>query len=505
MSPPPRREPAGHDCAAKLGARLSLPFSTKAPMRLSRFCVPMLTLLAACSGPADQGAAQTTARLPDAPLAAPNRAPPADLATMKMSFAPLVRRAAPAVVNVYSTRTVRQQVDPFWALFGGGMGVPRDRVEGSLGSGVIVRADGVVVTNHHVIADGQQLRVVLADRREFPARLLLDDARSDLAVLKIDVGAETLPVLPIESRNDVQVGDLVLAIGDPFGVGQTVTNGIVSGLARTEVGASDFGFYIQTDAAINPGNSGGPLVDVDGNLIGVNTFILSRSGSSSGVGFAIPAALVRRVVETAVGGGRSVRRAWLGVRASAVTAESARALGLDRPEGVLVSDVYPGSAAARAGIAVGDLIVSVDAQSVNDQAALNYLVATHRPGDVVVIQLRRNGAARTVRVSVDTPPAAPARDERTLAGREPLQGATVVNLSPATADQYGLDPFLRGVLITASGSGVAAQAGFQPGDMVLGVNGRRIASVAQLADALASAQSWQITLQRGDQQITTQF
>jgi Do/DeqQ family serine protease len=475
-------------------------------MRSPRFGLSLLAMLAACSPPAGHSAAQPSAQTaaPEAPLVAPNRAPPTSFTTIKMSFAPIVKRAAPAVVNVYSTRTVRTQVDPFWALFGGA-DVPRERVEGSLGSGVIVRADGVVVTNHHVIAGGQQLRVVLSDRREFPAHVLLDDARSDLAVLKIDVGAQRLPVLPIETRDDVQVGDLVLAIGDPFGVGQTVTNGIVSGLARTEVGASDSGFYIQTDAAINPGNSGGPLVDMDGNLIGLNTFIVSRSGSSSGVGFAIPAALVRRVVETAVGGGRSVQRPWLGVRVQGVTADSARALGLDRPEGVLVTDVFPGASGARSGLVVGDQILAVDGQPVNDQAALNYLIATHKAGDAVTLTLRRHGQLRSLVVHVETPPATPARDQRTVMGRNPMQGATIVNLSPAVADQYGLDPFLRGVLVVNAGQGIAVQAGFQPGDIIRGVNGARVDSVAELVAALDSGQGWRIVLQRGDQQITAQF
>jgi Do/DeqQ family serine protease len=475
-------------------------------LRSTRFCLPLLALLAACSQPADRSNAQppAPAPTPEVPLAAPNRAPPTNFTTMKMSFAPIVKRAAPAVVNVYSTRTVRTQVDPFWALFGGA-DVPRDRVEGSLGSGVIVRTDGVVVTNHHVIAGGQQLRIVLADRREFPARVLLDDPRSDLAVLKIDVGVEHLPVLPIETRDDVQVGDLVLAIGDPFGVGQTVTNGIISGLARTEVGASDSGFYIQTDAAINPGNSGGPLVDMDGNLIGLNTFIVSRSGSSSGVGFAIPAALVRRVVETAVGGGHSVQRPWLGVRGQAVTADSAKALGLDRPEGVLITEVFPGAAGARAGLGVGDQILAVDGQPVNDQAALNYLIATHRAGDAVTLTLRRHGQIRSVVVRVEATPATPVRDERRVAGRNPMQGATVVNLSPAVADEYGLDPFLKGVLITSPGQGIAARAGFQPGDIIRGVNGATINTVADLVAALNSGDGWRVTLQRGDQQITAQF
>ena len=474
-------------------------------MALTRYAyLPLLALLAACSDPASRSSAQP-APTPEIPLAAPNRAPPPDFATMKMSFAPIVKRAAPAVVNVYSTRTVRTQADPFFALFGGGS-VPRERVEGSLGSGVIARADGIVVTNNHVIEGGQQLRVVLADRREFPARVLLADAQSDLAVLKIDTRGERLPVLPIESKTDVQVGDLVLAIGDPFGVGQTVTNGIISGLARTDVGASDSGFYLQTDAAINPGNSGGPLVDMDGNLIGLNTFILSRSGSSSGVGFAIPAALVRRVVESAVGGAHTSQRPWLGVRASAVTADVARSLGRARPEGVLIAEVYPGAPASRGGLQVGDLLLSLDGQPVNDQASLNYLTSTHRPGDVVTVQVVRGGATRTVRLTLATPEADPPRDERTLAGRNPLQGATVVNLSPATADQYGLDPFLHGVLVVEAGQGVAAQAGFQAGDIVRAVNGRLVNSTSQLAEALAGGYGgWRVTVQRGDQQITAQF
>ena len=465
--------------------------------------IPMLALLAACSDPAARSSAQPIIA-PDSPLAAPNRAPPANFATMKMSFAPIVKRAAPAVVNVYSTRTVRTQVDPFFSLFGGAS-VPRERVEGSLGSGVIVRADGVIVTNNHVIEGGQQLRVVLADRREFPAKVLLADPQSDLAVLKIDVGAERLPVLPIERSNDVQVGDLVLAIGDPFGVGQTVTNGIISGLSRTDVGASDSGFYLQTDAAINPGNSGGPLVDMDGNLIGLNTFILSRSGTSSGVGFAIPAALVRRVVESAAGGAHVSQRPWLGVRVSAVTADVAKSLGRDRPEGVLIADIYPSGPAARGGLQVGDLILTLDGQPVNDQASLNYLTSTHRPGDVVAIQFVRSGGARMTRLTLAVPAADPPRDERTLSARSPLQGATVVNLSPATADQYGLDLFLHGVLITAAGQGIAAQAGFQAGDIVRGVNGREVSTTSGLAAALGATSRWNVTIQRGDQQITAQF
>ena len=302
-------------------------------MRAARLLIPALVLLAACSDPASRSEAQPA-------LAQPTRSPPETAADMKTSFAPVVKKAAPAVVNISSRRVVRQQADPFWEMFG--LGAPRDRVEGSLGSGVIVRSDGVIVTNNHVVAGGQEIIVALADRREFPAKLLLSDERTDLAVLKIDTGDERLPVLAIDDTSDAEVGDLVLAIGNPFGVGQTVTNGIISALNRTADPSGDAASsYIQTDAAINPGNSGGALVDMDGDLIGINSFIVSRSGTSSGVGFAMPAAMVRRVVETAVGGGQRVVRPWLGARTQAVTADIARSIGMAVPRGVLVADVWP--------------------------------------------------------------------------------------------------------------------------------------------------------------------
>jgi len=271
-------------------------------MRAAKLILPALALLAACSGPAGTTQAQ------DAGLAQPTKAPPSSVEGMKTSFAPVVKRAAPAVVNVSSRRVVRQRVDPFWDLFSGRGGVPQERIAQSLGSGAIVRADGVILTNNHNIDGADEIVVQLADRREFPARVLLADPRSDLAVLKIDVGAERLPVIAIDDQEVMEVGDLVLAIGNPFGVGQTVTNGIISATARSNVGITDYSFFIQTDAAINPGNSGGPLVDMDGDLVGINTFIISRSGSSSGVGFAIPAAVVKQVVNAALGGGHSVVR-----------------------------------------------------------------------------------------------------------------------------------------------------------------------------------------------------
>ncbi len=428
---------------------------------------------------------------------------------MRLSFAPVVKKAAPAVVNVYARRLVRQQIDPFWQLFGGGGGIPRQRVEQSLGSGVVVRADGVVVTNNHVIEGGQEIMVVLSDRREFPAKVLLADARADVAVLKIDPGGERLPVLPIDDSDNVQIGDLVLAIGNPFGVGQTVTNGIVSAKARTGgADSADYSYFLQTDAAINPGNSGGPLVDMDGDLIGLNSSILSRSGTSTGVGFAIPAAMVKQVVEAALGGGHAVVRPWLGAKGQTVTGEIATSLALPRPEGVLVQAVYPGGAADRAGIRAGDLIVSVDGQEVDDEQGLNYRIATHHPGDEARLEVRRSGSSRTVTVRAEPAPATPPRDERTLDGRNPLGGATVVNLSPAVAEELGADAFAaKGVLVTKiADGGLAANVGMRPGDMVREINGKPIATTSDVAAALsAGGRAWRITIQRGDQVITGDF
>ncbi len=475
-------------------------------MRANACCVLLIGLLAACSDPGSRSTAQIPpkdAAVRAGPsLPAPTRRAPTDSTSLKLSFAPVVKKAAPAVVNISSKRIVRQQVDPFWEMFGAG--VPRERIEGSLGSGVIVRADGVIVTNNHVIEGGQEITVALADRREFPARVLLADPRADLAVLKID--AKDLPVLAIDHGTDLQVGDLVLAIGDPFGVGQTVTNGIISALNRSDVGSGAVSSYIQTDAAINPGNSGGALVDMDGDLIGVNSFIVSRSGSSSGVGFAVPAPVVRQVVETALGGGRSVVRPWFGVTGQAVTSEMAAAIGLDRPQGLLIAGVYPGSAADRAGLRQGDAVLTIDGQPVNDETSLSYLVGTHRAGDSVTVTYLRGGAVHTARTTVEPPAAVPARDEQTLRGRHPFDGAVVMNLSPAVAIELGGNPFAKGVLITEIKGGLSANAGFRPGDVVREVNGRPIDTVAALRAALAqSGRQWRVVIDRGGQRVAAAF
>ena len=436
---------------------------------------------------------------------------PASRAEIELSYAPLVKRVAPAVVNVFSRRAVRTARcspffdDPFFRRFFGEdfpFGRPQRRMQSSLGSGVIVSPDGLIVTNHHVVRGSEAIKIALADRRELEARLILADERTDLAVLRIDAGDEALPWLSLRDSNELEVGDLVLAIGNPFGVGQTVTGGIVSALARTQLGIGDLGFFIQTDAAINPGNSGGALVTLDGKLAGINTAIYSRSGGSMGIGFAIPANMVAAVIRGALEGGR-MRRLWLGASGQAVTAEIARSIGLDRPGGVIVNGVYGSGPADLAGVRVGDVIVGVDGREVTDPASLAYRIATRPPGGVVTVNLVRDGQRLDLRVRLVEPPEEPPRDRRVLDGRHPLAGATVANLSPALADELGLDPMRRGVIVLAVARGSpAARIGARAGDLVREVNGRSAASVAALRSLLDGARGgWRIALARGERRI----
>ena len=409
-----------------------------------------------------------------------DRVVPGDALAMKSSFAPVVRTAAPAVVNV-SARGLQQVQDPFWSMFGQG---PRAQQVGSVGSGVIVRADGVVVTNYHVINGMQQIKVVLNDRREFNARIILADERSDIAVLQLEGVNERLPTLRIDDREEQQVGDLVLAIGNPFGVGQTVTNGIISALNRTETGISDSGSFIQTDAAINPGNSGGALVDMDGELIGINTAIFSRSGSSSGVGFAVPAAAVRRVVDSAVGGATAVIRPWLGVKGETVRADLARSLGLERPQGLVVTEVWPEGPGDRADVRMGDVITAIDGAEVNDQGGLNFRVGTREPNETVRVSVLRDGRPLVVDARVQRLPGNADVQGATVIQSGGLTGAQVLALNPALADSLGGDPFASGVVVgqVASNSYARRGVGLQAGDVIMAVNDRPVTSPQQLAN-----------------------
>src|SRR5215469_484585 len=329
------------------------------------------------------------------------RAVPETRAQVQLSFAPVVKKTAPAVVNVFSRRTIKTAGSPFFddPLFRRFFGEnspfrgPSERVQRSLGSGVLVAADGTVVTNHHVIKDADEVTVVLADRREFEAKIIRSDERTDLAVLKIEVGAEALPFLELRDSDELEVGDLVLAIGNPFGVGQTVTSGIISALARTGVGVSDYRFFIQTDAAINPGNSGGALVSLDGRLVGINTAIYSRSGGSIGIGFAIPSLMVKAVLANGGKDGRIVR-AWIGASGQPVTSDLAASLGLQRPVGVLLKDVLPNSPAAKAGLKTGDVIEEINGHVVEDLESLRFRIATLPIGSTARLVAFRGGTQR---------------------------------------------------------------------------------------------------------------
>src|SRR5712691_9747926 len=434
---------------------------------------------------------------------------PGSTTELSLSYAPVVQRVAPAVVNVYAAKVVENRTpffdDPFFRRFFGGpnSSLPREQVQRSLGSGVIIDPSGLVVTNNHVVEGASEVKVALADKREFEAELVLKDTRSDLAVMRLKGAHEKFPALEFGNSDELQVGDVVLAIGDPFGVGQTVTHGIVSALARTQVGITDYQFFIQTDAAINPGNSGGALVDIHGRLIGINTAIFSRSGGSQGIGFAIPVNMVRVVVASAKGGGSAVKRPWLGAKLQTVTPDIAEGLGLKRPIGALIGSVAPDSPAARAGLKTGDLILAVDGQTVEDPNAFDYRFATKPLGGAAQLSVLRGGREAKIPIALETAPDS-RRDEILIRSRSPFLGAKVANLSPALADELRIDSTSEGVaIVDAPECSVAANLGFKPGDLIVSVNGERIASTQDLERVTKNPKRlWRVTIQRGGQQIS---
>ena len=442
-----------------------------------------------------------------AAVSAQTKVVPSSRAETMLSFAPLVKTAAPAVVNIYTRRVVRARSatplfnDPFFRRFFGDQfqfgGQTRRRVQNSLGSGVIVSDDGLVVTNYHVIDKADEITVVLTDRREFEAEVVTRDERTDLAVLRIKVEGEKLPFLKLKDSDTLEVGDLVLAIGNPFGVGQTVTSGIVSALARTARGVSDFGFFIQTDAAINPGNSGGALVSLDGGLIGINTAIYSRGGGSNGIGFAIPSNMVATVIGSAVRGGEVVRP-WLGARGQTVDADIARSLGLPTPSGVLINSVHPDGPAAKAGLKIGDVIVSIDGKPVPDANSLRFRIATLSVGGETRIGAIRNRNPFEIRVRLIAAPEIPPRDLSLISGSNPYAGAEVANLSPALTEELGIDNEATGVIVLRlKRRSPADRIGLEPGDILVRLNGEEISSVAVLKRLLTrDYANWRIEISR---------
>jgi Do/DeqQ family serine protease len=435
---------------------------------------------------------------------------PVSRAEIALSFSATVKKAAPAVVNVYALKRASQRPnnpfmdDEFFRKFFGGspsQAMPMERVQRSLGSGVIVHESGLVITNHHVIEGANEIRIALGDRREFEAEVVLRDPRSDLAVLRILKTKERFNPIEIADSDEVEVGDLVLAIGDPFGVGQTVTQGIVSATSRTRVGITDFQFFIQTDAAINPGNSGGALVDINGRLVGINTAIFSRSGGSHGIGFAIPTNMVKVVIASALAGNKLVLRPYFGARLQPVTAEIAESLNLKRPAGALVASITPNSPAAKAGLRAGDVILEVDGVPVDDPAALNYRYALKSIGNTATLGVERNGKNVSLTIRLEVAPERQA-DEIEISTRSPFSGARVSNFTSEIANRLRADPATaEGVVVTNIADGSAAQRiGLRPGDIILEVNGVKIENTRDL-DRVAKQDSreWRLTISRGGQ------
>ncbi len=371
---------------------------------------------------------------------------------------------------------------------------------------MIVDPSGLVVTNHHVIEGMTDVKVALSDRREFPAKIVLRDPHSDLAVLKIQ-SDETFPVLEFGDSDAIEVGDFVISIGNPFGVGQTVTQGIVSALARTQVGISDYGFFIQTDAAINPGNSGGALVDLNGRLIGINSAIISRSGGSMGIGFAIPVNMVKGVVAAAEHGGKAVRRPWLGASLQNVTKEIADSIGLDRPVGALVADVSEGGPAAEAGLKRGDVITAVDGQPVEDSGGVGFRLGERPLGGLATLNVLRAGKAVVLSMKLVAAPESPPRDAIRIKSRSPFEGALVMNISPALIEEMSIENAHEGVIVAEVAEGsTAADVGLQKGDLVLSVNEAKIETTRDLEKAAAShPRYWKLAIGRGGEVIQTVF
>ena len=431
----------------------------------------------------------------------------------RYSFAPIVKKAAPAVVNVYVRARVSTFVSPFAddplfrRFFGERFGMPQERFQNSLGSGVIVAPEGIVVTNTHVVKVGgaAEIRIALADRREFDAKVIQLDEKSDIAVLRIEGGDGRFPSLEFENSDSVEVGDQVLAIGNPFGVGQTVTSGIISALARTEVGNSETQVFIQTDAAINPGNSGGALVDMAGRVVGINTAIFSRSGGSHGVGFAIPSNLVKLIVDSAVAG-RKLERPWLGARLDTVTREMAEALGLERVAGAIVARVADRSPALEAGLQTGDVILAVDGYEAADARAVLYRLTTHGIGNRARLDVFRKGKRLPLEIALRAAPPAGKDDVRNLSGTHPFDGARVANILPSVADELGLEDQEGVVILSVRPNTRAARIGFQPGDVIQQIGRAKIETVGDLETLLKERQQvWLVVLKRGNQAVRLQL
>jgi len=413
------------------------------------------------------------------------------------SFAPVVKRVLPAVVSISSSKVVKtgfsgqEQLDPLFRQFfgdrGGRFDTPRQHREEGLGSGVIVSPEGYILTNNHVVDGATEVRVVLADRREFKARVVGTDPKTDVAVVKID--ASDLQPIVIGDSDKLQVGDYVLAVGNPFGLGKTVTMGIVSATGRGNLGIEDYENFIQTDASINPGNSGGALVNDRGELMGINTAIISHgSEGNQGIGFAIPVSVARNVMDQIVKNGK-VTRAYLGVIAQEVTPGIAKAFHEREVRGALVGDVSSNSPAARAGLQKGDIILEVNGKPVNDGAQLRMNISLMQPGTNVNVKVLRDGATRdfTVRLA-EMPTERAALEKNSDTPESAMEGVSVENVTARTARELGLPSATAGVVVTdIDPASPAAHSGLQRGDVIQEVNHQAIHNTTDFEHALRSS------------------
>lgn len=427
---------------------------------------------------------------------------------LRASFNGAVKVVAPAVVNVFTTKKVQRRAahpffdDPFFRDFFQPQAPMRERTQISLGSALIVSADGLLITNLHVIEGATSIKVIFNDGREREAAYVAADEKLDLAVMRLKLEPEEeVPFVTFADSDTLEVGDVVLAIGNPFGVGQSVSMGIISAVDRGNLKLSQFSNYIQTDAAINPGNSGGALVDSTGRVVGVNTAIFSKSGASHGIGFAVPSNIVQAVLESILKTG-TVQRPWFGATGQDLSAVLAKQLGLARPEGVLINELAPGGPAEKGGIKVGDIILGLDGQPVTDTRSFNErILATPRlVGRAVPLTVWRAGEKQTVTVRFDPMPERRVEDRRVLQGAHPLNGYTVEELSPALNQQLGLSLGTQGVVVadTPPRQGVFA-LNLQRGDLIEDVNGTTVKRVEELESALSRrARQWKITYRRGE-------
>lgn len=425
-------------------------------------------------------------------------ASPVSLGSFNNGFAAVLKNALPAVVNIHSSKIVKQRQnempffnDPFFRQFFGNPfgqgGQPRTQREQSLGSGVIVTSDGTILTNDHVVDGASDIKVQLADRREFQAKVVGTDSRSDIAVLKID--ATSLPVLSSGDSSKLQVGDLVFAIGEPFGLGGTATMGIVSAKGRSGLHIENYEDFIQTDASINPGNSGGALIDIRGDLVGVNTAILTGGGGGNqGIGFAIPINMARNVVDQIVAHGKVVR-GYLGAYIQDVTPEIAKQFGLSTNRGVLIGDVSSDGPAAHAGIKRGDVVLALNGKPVQDANELRLQISETAPGTAIKLHVWRNGTSQDFSVTLGELPEKSAGTEGAgESGGGAMQGVQVETLTPDIAQQLNLPAGTRGVVIdSVDSSSPAAAAGLDHGDVIQEVNHHPVNNVEQYKQALSAA------------------